>query len=245
MTLLRCNDGLIGDFLGTIPVMIALSKEDALHVSIHPEAEPIFHLIPKKYGIRQQEKEEASYDRVLALDISAAFTISHQRNYYMSQSHFAYLGMPVPGHPCKAELEFDMVASPACDYVLAPFSRSLPEQQRWPRQRWQQLTSALPDHTFCIIGHDRDERNFITGQNVMELYNHPLTSVISLLKNARKGLISVVSGPSHLAFHLGVKNFLLTNQDMTWGNNPDAVHITDPIPELTAESVMEVLRASS
>jgi ADP-heptose:LPS heptosyltransferase len=244
MTLLKCSEDLIGDFLGILPVMITLAKQEELHVSIHPDTEHLFKLVPRKYNIRLQEKDAAMYDRVLELDINSAFTISHQGNYYMSQSHFAYLGLPVPEHPLKAELEFEPADAPRCDYVLAPFSRSLPPEQRWPKERWQQLTTLMADKTFCIIGHDRDERDYVTGPNVVQLYNSPVTTVISLLKKAGKGLISVVSGPSHLAFHLGVKNYLLTNQNMTWGNNPDAVKITDYIPDLKPERVVEILRTA-
>ncbi len=241
MTLLVCSDGLIGDFLSTLPVMAELAKHDELHLNIHPEAESIFHLIPKKYNIKLQEKESALYDRILELNISKAFDIANDHNYYMSQSHFAYLSLPVPQQPPKAELEFDLADGAVYDYIVAPFSRSLPPEQRWPKAQWQRLADLMPDHTFCIIGHDRDERDFVTGNNVFHMYNEPLLKVINILKNAGKGLISVVSGPSHLAFHLCVKNYLLTNQNMTWGINPEAVCVCDYIPDLKAERLIEVL----
>ncbi|MEO6327907.1 MAG: hypothetical protein ABIO55_03205 [Ginsengibacter sp.] len=243
MTLLICSDGLIGDFLGVVPVMIELAKHDELHLKIHHEAEPIFKLIPKKYNIKLQEKGLSSYARVIELDISKAFTISHENNYHMSQSHFAFLGLPVPENAVKAELEFKAIDVPVYDFILAPFSRSLPPQERWSQEQWQRLTNLLPDYSFCLIGHKRDEKNFIKGENVTQMYNESLVKVISIMKNARRGLISVVSGPSHLAFHVGVKNCLLTNQNMTWGNNPDAVKISDYIPELKAERVIEVLKS--
>lgn len=241
MTLLICNDGLIGDFLGAVPVMIELSKQDELHLKIHPEAEPIFHLIPKKYKIKLQQMEDALYDKVVELNISEAFTLANENNYYMSQSHFAYLGLPVPAIPLKAELEYESADVPVYDFILAPFSRSLPPKERWPREQWQNLTDLLPNFSFCIIGHDRDEKNYVTGKNVTQMYNESLVKLMTVLKNARGGLISVVSGPSHLAFHLGVKSFLLTNQNMTWGNNPEAVKIEEYIPELKAEKVVEIV----
>ena len=244
MTLLICTDGLIGDFLGILPLMIELAKQDDLHVRIHPEAEHLFNLIPKKYNIKLQDEPPAFYDRVIELDISQAFDLSSSHNYYMSQSHFAYLGMPVPSPPPKAELEFDVADNSVYDYLIAPFSRSLPLEQRWPRARWQRLVELMPDHTFCIIGHNRDERNFIAGDNVIQMYNEEIVKVMSVLVNSRGGLISVVSGPSHLAFHLGVNNYLLTNQNMTWGNNPDAITICDYIPDLKAEKLVEILNSN-
>jgi ADP-heptose:LPS heptosyltransferase len=241
MTLLICSDGLIGDFLGVVPVMIELAKQDELHIKIHHEAEPIFRLISKKYNIKLQEKEPSFYDRVIELDISKAFTLSHENNYHMSQSHFAYLGLPVPENAVKAELEFEVTDVPVYDFVLAPFSRSLPPQERWSREQWQRLTDLLPGCSFCVIGHERDQRNFIKGENVTQMYSESLVKVMTVLKNAGRGLISVVSGPSHMAFHLGVKNYLISNQNMTWGNNPYAVRIGDHIPELTAERVIDIL----
>lgn len=243
MTLLTCNDGLIGDFLGMLPVVIELAKrENELHVNIHPEAEPLFQLVPKKYNIKLQQKENSFYSKTLELNVSIAFNLSGEYNYYMSQLHFAYLGLPVPENPPKAELEFELTNEPEYDYVLAPFSRSLPPQQRWPKKNWQRLVDRMQDKSFCIIGHDRDERNFVEGANVTQMYSEPLLKVISTLKRSKNGLISVVSGPSHLCFHLGVKNYLLTNQDRAWGNNPDAVKIYDYIPELNAERLIEILK---
>ncbi len=241
MTLLTCHDGLIGDFLGILPVVIELSKHENLHVNIHPEAESIFQLVPKKYSIELQKQESDLYSKTVELNVSIAFNISNEHNYYMSQAHFAYLGLPVPDKPPKAELEFEVTNEPAYDYIIAPFSRSLPPDQRWPKEEWQRLVDLMFDNTFCVIGHDRDERNFVQGSNVVQMYNEPIVKVINILKQSRKGLISVVSGPSHLSFHLGVKNYLLTNQNMTWGNNPEAVKIYDYIPELKAERLIEIL----
>jgi ADP-heptose:LPS heptosyltransferase len=242
MTLLICNDGLIGDFLGVIPVVIDLSKRDELQMKIHPEASTVFSMIPKKYNIKLQEREDAFYDVILQMDISRAFTISSENNYYMSQAHFAFLGLDVPETPLKAELEFEEIGMEAYDYIIAPFSRSLPANQRWPMEEWQRLVELMPESTFCIIGHEREPRNFIMGPNVSEMYNEPLVKVINLLKSAKRGMISVVSGPSHLCFHLGVKNYLLTNQDMKWGINPEAITIENYIPELKAEKVIEILQ---
>ena len=238
MTLLKCSDGLIGDFLGVMPLMADLRAEGPLEIEIHPEAEALFRLFPKSLDMRLKRLPDEAYDRVLNLDISAAFTISHQRNYYMSQAHFACLGRPVPDVPPKAALEYSTVEVPVCDYVIAPFSRSLPPQERWPAAQWQDLIDTMPDLQFCLIGHDRDDPDFVSGPNVTQFFGHPLESLISLLKAARKGLISIVSGPSHLAFHLSVPNVLLTNQHMTWGNNPDAIQIWDPIPKLQARDLI-------
>lgn len=240
MTLLICKDGLIGDFSGIIPVMIHLAKEEELHVCINPEAAHLFRLIPKKYNIKLQN-DSVTYERIIELDIHKAFEISEMHNYYMSQAHFAYLNLPVPKMPPKAEFEFELSDEPEYDFIIAPFSRSLPAEQCWPKMCWQQLVELMPGSSFCIIGHARDEKNLANGSNVFEMYDKPIVNIMNVLKKASKGLISVVSGPSHLAFHLGIKNYLLTNQPSAWGNNPEAVKISDHIPELKAEKLVEVL----
>ncbi|MEX6688153.1 hypothetical protein QTN47_11640 [Danxiaibacter flavus] len=240
MTLLYCKDGLIGDFLGFVPVITELAKQDELHLVIHPESAAIFSLIPKKLNISQQQP--VHYNRILKLDAYEACKISHIHNYYMSQAHFAYLGMPVPSIPPKAELEYEAVDVALFDYILAPFSRSLPSEQHWPKEQWQKLVDQMPQYSFCIIGHERDDHHFIAGNNVTGMFNKPIVQIINVLKRARRGLISIVSGPSHLAFHLGVKNYLLTNQQMTWGNNPDAIQVRDYLPALTAERLSTILQ---
>lgn len=242
MTLLHCKDGLIGDFLGFIPVITELAKQDELHLSIHPESASLFSLIPKKLNISQQQP--VHYNKILKLDAYEACGISRIHNYYMSQAHFAYLGMPVPKIPPKAELEFATLNVASFDYILAPFSRSLPNEQQWPKEQWQKLVDQMPQCSFCIIGHERDDQHLISGNNVTALYNKPIVEVINVLKKAKRGLISVVSGPSHMAFHLSVKNYLLTNQQMTWGNNPDAIQIRDYLPALTAERLTTILQTS-
>lgn len=242
MTLLHCKDGLIGDFLGFIPVITELAKQDELHLAIHPESAPLFSLIPKKFNISQQQS--VHYDKILKLDAYEACKISRIHNYYMSQAHFAYLGMPVPKVPPKAELEYETLDVEPFDYILAPFSRSLPNEQQWPKEQWQKLVDQMPQYSFCVIGHARDDPHFITGNNVTAMFNKPIVNVINILRKARRGLISIVSGPSHLAFHLGVKNYLLTNQQMTWGNNPDALQVRDYLPALTTEKLTNILQSS-
>src|SRR3954453_7350904 len=114
MTLLICPDGLIGDFLGVLPVAMELSKHDDLHLALNPETEQIFRLLTTKYNI-QLSQQTVHYDRVFELDIQTAFDLSNRFNYYMSQSYFACLGLPVPVMPPKAELVIEPAAVPAYD----------------------------------------------------------------------------------------------------------------------------------
>ena len=145
------------------------------------------------------------------------------------------------------ELEFKRQDVESYDYVLAPFSRTLGSEQqwaceqRWPREHWQRLVDSMPGCSFCVIGHNRDPRGYLSGSNLTEKYGEPFPRVASLLLQVRKGLVSVVSGPSHFAFHLSVTNYLLSRQHGAWGNYPDAIRIPDFCPTTDPERVREIL----
>ena len=85
---------------------------------------------------------------------------------------------------------------------------------------------------FIVLGNSKyDEYDFITAPNCIDFYDHSLSIVSSMLKSSN-GLISLVTGTSHLAFHLGVRNIVLNNQNMLWGRNPDGIHIETDIQKL-------------
>lgn len=246
IALLNNPDGLIGDFLGTIPVMQYMSSSyNALHVIIHPEAEKIFRLIPSKYNIIRtyhREHPDHLYDEELSLDISKAFSVASQKNLYMSQTHFDVLGYYVPQVAPKADLEIVPIECPEYDFLLAPFARSLPPQERWSQARWQKLVDALPHLRFGLLGTAAtDSPDYLKGYNVTAEFDHNFNYVSNLLRKS-KGVISVVTGISHLCFHLGVPNILLNNQNFTWGTNPEAINIRTPIPELMASTVVEKIK---
>ncbi len=106
--------------------------------------------------------------------------------------------------------------------------------------KWQELVNTLPDKKFCLFGNSLyDDPSFIEGDNVTSVFDQPFEVVANIMLKSKEGLISVVTGISHLAFHLGVKNILLTNQNMTWGNNPEAVMIKENITFLTTDNLIE------
>lgn len=240
------QERLLGDFLGTLPFMQAVATREPLEVIIHPEAAQLAALSHPKYGIRFIKTTDVPDDMSLlinTLDLQHAFRLSVEHMLYMSQAHFLQQGWTVPAEPPKADLLIPDIPVPKYDFIVAPFSKSLPEEQKWPQEQWQNLVNMFPDLTFCVIGSHKDPRGFVHGQNVFEHYGLLLNRVFNLLKNARNGIISVVSGPSHMAFHTGVQNILLTNQNMEWGNNPDAFCIKDYIPTLKAETVARKIKS--
>jgi ADP-heptose:LPS heptosyltransferase len=237
------KEGLIGDFLGTIPAMQTLAKKEIVLVKIHPEASGLFQLI-KSDRISRITSYSDQMNPII-LSSSEAFQIAVKKNYYMTQAFMEQAGLQVPIPAPKAKLTYNEEAYlhyEHIDYLLSPFARSLPEEQKWPINKWLELVRTLPGIKFGVLGNSKyDEKNiWLNEKNVVPLYNINFKDLCSIYKKSL-GLISVVTGTSHLAFHLGVKNILLTNQNMTWGNNPDAIKITDYIPDITVEQIIDKL----
>lgn len=236
-------EGLIGDFLGTIPAMQKLAEKDEILVKIQPDIEGLFNLIKND---RIKGTFESMTDKnFIKISNVEAFKESGRLNCYMSSAFMVTAGLEYPKQPPKAKLHYEMnsftLPIGPIDYLISPFARSLSEDNKWQREKWQELVKKLPNKTFGVLGNYKyDDPMYINSPNVQNFYSLSFDVLCRLFKNSG-ALISVVTGTSHLAFHLGVKNILLTNQTMAWGNNPEAIMITDQIPELTVEKVISKL----
>ena len=229
--------GLIGDVLGTFPVLQQLNKDNPdLKVIPHPEVKWVYDLVPDLELCEPQEFDNE-------LNLSGAFTVSHQHGVYMSQAHYPFMGYPIPNLPCKAELSLKQVDVNIYDYIIAPFGRSAPNEQKWPVENWLKLIELMPDKQFAIFGtskHDLEFPDYLP--NVTNIFDRDIHEICNLMIYANHGVISIVTGISHLCYHLGVKNYLLTNQiGMTWGMNPEAVIISNHIPSLTPIQLHDIL----
>lgn len=236
--------GLIGDFIGTIPVMIHLASKspEGLQVAgVWSEIREIFGMIPSKYKITEALSEQGADHK---LDLEEAFRIASVRGLHMTQAHFAVLGLDVPDKPVRPELEIEMNGAPIKmkgDYIISPFSRSLPEDQRWPSQYWQELVDTMDDKQFILLGSQKrgDDFNYIMGDNVSKFFDCSFNYVAALLENNRN-LIGLVSGLSHMAYALNVNTWLLAGQTGAWGLNPEATMI--PVAGLKPEDLIDILK---
>lgn len=250
--ILNTDIGLLGDAIGTIPSIIALSKycdDMTLLLSGNAHfAKQIYDMIPRSYGIDIKLKEQfimAGMHKSLSFDLGQAFQIAVARDLHMTQAHFDFFNLKTPPMAIKPELEFVFVDEmPVYDYVLAPFSRSLPEDQKWPQDNWNKLVDRMPDKKFVVFGNDSyDKRDFIFEKsNVVHMYSRPLNEVMSVMKKSRHGLLSVVTGISHFAYPLDVKSFLFNNQNMRWGTNPNATILKNSIHSYTPEQIEQIIR---
>lgn len=228
--------GLIGDVLGTFPVLQQLNKDhDSFSVIVHEDAKWLYDLVPE-INICTCPKWDKE------LNLSGAFTMSHQQGCYMVQSHYPFMGYPIPASPIKAKLTVQEVDVPVYDYILAPFGRSAPESQKLELSKWLELMNLMPDKSFLVIGNSKHDQEFEVPDNGYFGFDLSAHQLCNVLLKARSGCISIVTGISHLCYHLSVKNYLLTNQTgMTWGENPEAVCLRDHIPTLKAQTVYDLL----
>lgn len=224
-------NSLIGDFLGTIPAMQAMN---ATYI-ISPVVKELASMAQIKF-----HTHDGFYDKMF--DLHKTFTYAAANNLHMIQAFFWDMGLNVPSCIPKPKLHIVPEKTPKVAYVLSPFSRSLPEHERWQKEKWQALVESMPETSFALIGSWEDDHNFINAPNCIKIFGMRLNYVSNLLCNA-KALISVVTGTSHLAYALGVKNYLFFNQGM-WGKNPDAVLLNDPIPDIPVQKVIECVQSA-
>lgn len=236
---------LIGDTIGTLPAMMALSLTINDMLFVHSACPQVFKMIPKKYdNIVPISALERIDTRIIQVDLHGAFKIASENNLHMTQAYFEMFGLPRPETIPQPELEFKLEHSmPAnMDYALAPFSRSLPDTERWPQEKWQELVDNNQNRKFVLYGNSNyDDPNFLKGLNLFPMFDHPLADVAFSLSNLKYGLISVVTGISHMAHAIGTKHILLHNQG-AWGINPNALHIqSNPVSDITLDRVQELM----
>lgn len=224
--IIQNDNDLIGDFLGTVPAMQAVGADVIVKDSVFE----LFRMTGLKQAFDNPDKH---------FDLHASFAYADKNNLHMIQSNFAQIGLPVPKDVPRPKLTFHEIYCKKFDYVLAPFSRSLPKEQLWQREKWQALVNAMPEKSFCLMGSQtHDDPEYVTGPNVTPMFGKSWTVVCNIMK--RSQLISVVTGLSHLAYALEVKNYLFFNQGR-WGQNPDAVLMQKHIPDITVEEVMRTI----
>ena len=237
--IIRKPPNLIGDFLGLLPSLERLSLDSHVFLDLLPEAHPLMKIIPSYYNIKLFDGRPENNIREIVIDLDKAFSYARKNDVYMSKAFMETLSLLNKEDAPKADLCYGKVKSLDTPYFLiSPFARSLPDNQKWDQHKWQELTNMNSDRTFFVLGNSKyDDEKYLVGENVFNLYDKPFKEVCRKMKGS-EGLLSLVTGTSHLAFHLNVKNILLTNQgESGWGINPDSIKITTDIPELEVEEV--------
>ena len=133
--IIRNENSLIGDFIGTIPAMIELSKTELqLGVICADSVAELLCMIPHKYNI----KRVADKPYCKSFDLHAAFALADgEKKLHMIQANYHFMGLPIPKDIPRPELEVAPYFVETFDYILSPFSNSLPNEQLWQQDKWQ------------------------------------------------------------------------------------------------------------
>jgi hypothetical protein len=244
--------GLIGDTIGTIPAIDYLARErkkkdDTLFVSVHYDGRPVLEMAEsyqrEEWRFADWKGDGIPHGEIKQINLPKVAN-SFGTRMYMTQAYFGGLNLPIPETPPRPKLLIrgaDIVMDG--HYGLAPFARSLGPGEKWDRFKWQRLVDSMPDKQFVLYGSHRDDPEFVTGPNVTPYFDRPLERVCHSMKYLTHGLISVSTGLSHLAYALGVKNYLLIRQG-PFACNPSAIRM-EPMKtpdSMTLEDVQELLK---
>jgi hypothetical protein len=236
---------MIGDFLCSIPVMTALAKRGGGgDICVHDSVRAIADLIAPscRIGFSQHRRQHHAVLHYLSLYDGQAYQLAHDVGLHMTQAMYSMFDLPIPDKPERPKLKVKDEWTATYDFVLSPFSVSLQDDpiQLLPQAQWQRIVDMQPDKKFGVFGSRTDPLNYIVGDNVWNEYDNEWNTVCNIMQRAREGLISVVTGTSHLAYALGVKNYLFDWQNTPWGINPDAVRIHKPCETATASDFLAV-----
>lgn len=259
--------GLIGDYLGTLPAItdyIRKGNKKELKVIVPPQIRGLNELLPEEiqkhfvYDPEAYNPEDGlalkreywaqkynDYEMPVCFNIHRAFTEAGQKGHYMGQAYYNQLLRPVG--VAKAELSIQNEQVSQVDFVISPFSRCLPEEQKVKQSLWQQFIDSHPEYTFVFLGTTKyDPIDYLKGDNVKSYFDHTWNQVGNMILKS-KGLLSVITGTAHFSYHIGgTKNAIFSNQGFAWGTNPHSinnglVYNKKPIPQLTLEDLDQAL----
>lgn len=229
----------IGDFLGLTPALIELSKSYNVFLDTPPKLDSLIELL--KPNNIQRVQGDINFNRHIHVNLQGAFLRSIPPNWHMTQSFMHQIGFTVPLTPIKTQLSFPIIPTFLYDFLISPFARSIPTDEKWQQEKWQYLVNKLPDKRFALLGDSSvDNKNYVSGKNVDTVFDSSFQVLCNLFKNCRC-LISVVTGTSHLAYHLSVRNILLNNQNKAWGVNPEALKIHKRVINISVDEVLAII----
>lgn len=238
----------LGEFLGTIPIMVEMTRQTACEFIIHPTMREVFELIPKKYNVREYRGDRfVKADEELDLiRIYNKCKLAYEKNYHITQAFFEFFGLDTPTSAIRPQIEVERYRCYDYDFVIAPFSNRLSPQQLWDWRKWNEFCEIMEEYEFGILGMDFKNSTAIKmpidRKNTHIIHSSPLAMNCNYLINSKFGCISVVNGMSSLCFALNVKNYILCNQYRNWNLNPESKRWYKDIPVTQPEEFSKWLR---
>jgi hypothetical protein len=159
-----------------------------------------------------------------------------------TQMFFRYLGMEAPEEILRPEILIDENA-PICDYVVAPIAND-PVRSMLHGMMFALIERLSLGANVIVVGTHggRDA----AGVHAAFLPNYPLPYVAGLMRNARRGVVTIDSMPSRLAHAAGVERHVLLCADVVpriWAEHPGVRMLYGPQASWRVDDVIEMLAA--
>lgn len=241
-TLHVINDSpLIGDALGSYPIMLRFAQEATVHVT--GDFNPLVKDFVEAPELRFNEPPRA--DKVIRLSPTLAFTHAGAHGINIAQGYFRHFGFAVPPLPITLPLKSAPIEERA-DIVIAPFARSdLTHVRRWPQDRWQRLIAYFaPRYSVYILGGGDDELSWATAHGAKPFFDRPLAEVHTLLQTSRIN-VTVDTGIGHICNFGNIKNHIVIHPaDCRWLSFAHAKVVAKPrVQDITAAELIAEVEA--
>lgn len=220
--LVIARDNNLGDAIISLPALEALRQRHTdLQILFRNEA--VAALLPK--NLRERCTWDIPSGAHDILTIGAWDAVQRfGRNEHATQILMRAAGVEPPKDIPRPRIVFEDKA-PAYDYVIAPFTADQRERG-WDWVHFYNVARALLEDnsraSIAVIGASGSDEFGIEPQ-VSTFYGMSLSFVASLIKNARKAVITLDSGPSRLAHAVGCKRHVLLASNVTplvWQTHP-------------------------
>jgi hypothetical protein len=249
---------LLGDFLGALGTLDYLSKSknicflfdelNDVRTGNTIDAKHFFHpFIPL---LKNDKIKILNSDDKFNLEIDVdAVRADHAygTNNFMTKAYYHHLCTQIYGRRedieffPKAQLFFEETNQEKYDVLISPYGRSSSQNERISLNIWREFIIKNENYSFGILGQQviDDYTLFDDLNNCKKVFNRDFNSLGSILTKS-KLVLSIVNGISHFCFHTNTKNILFTNQTRRWGNNPDAIKITENIPDISSDFIHNI-----
>jgi ADP-heptose:LPS heptosyltransferase len=244
----------IGDCLYSFPAIIELAKQNnGLYIQMYHEG--MWELLPKeKYNIKKLndlEHERIPHLSTWPVKIIDAWTNEPPHIFtgmHASQGYFDLLGLPVPPEIPIVEIEYPEIKlddSMIYDYIFAPFSISDDGHKEWrPYSQWEVLAEKLQPAKIAIFA-NKEQPQFMQKDYIDWLVNIDLKLVCNIIKNVKKCVVTIDSGPSHLTHGVGANHVLIYPHvtPPNWAKNPrnNSIQVQANVRDLSVDRVLEAI----
>jgi hypothetical protein len=238
------GSGLIGDSLSMVPFLAGVVEKHGEPVMVNERFAPVVKELLSEMPIHFSDQVE---NPAYKIDVFQAFSHTHSgHNLHMAQAYFEMTRMgAAPQLPITLPFVSTPSPVPAGGIVISPLSVSDHSHNKcWFEDRWAAVIQAMrvSPPVYVLGGHGDNVDPYIEA-GAIPIVGHPLTSVLSMLRECRL-FISVDNGISHLAHFGGVRHHVLLYPiclNPHWVPNPGAKIIRNLPMNIEVTTVMAAI----